>query len=71
MATLDYLEGNKKHPSTQDIDKAVLETFPAMFSATVYNSLSALKKHGSLLGLTIGSDKNRFDLGASPYHHLT
>jgi len=70
MAILKYLEGNKKHPSAEDIYKAVSKKFPTMSFATVYNTLSALKRRGSLLELTIDPNKKRFDPGTSPHHHL-
>ena len=70
MAILDYLEGNKEHPSADDIYKAVSKRFPTMSFATVYNTLSALKNRGRLLELTIDPDKKRFDPDTSPHHHL-
>jgi len=70
MAILKYLEGNKKHPSAEDIYKAVSKKFPTMSFATVYNTLSTLKKHGSLLELTIDPGKKRYDPATSPHHHL-
>jgi Fur family peroxide stress response transcriptional regulator len=70
MAILDYLEGNKEHPSADDIYKAVSKRFPTMSFATVYNTLSALKNRGRLLELTIDPDKKRFDPETSPHHHL-
>jgi Fur family peroxide stress response transcriptional regulator len=70
MGILKYLEGNEQHPSAEDIYKAVSKKFPTMSFATVYNTLSALKSHGSLLELTIDPDKKRFDPGTSSHHHL-
>jgi Fur family peroxide stress response transcriptional regulator len=70
IAVFNYLEGNKMHPSAEDIYKAISKKFPTMSFATVYNTLSALKNHGSLLELTIDPDKKRFDPNTSPHHHL-
>ena len=70
IAILDYLEGNKKHPSAEDVYKAVSKRFPTMVLATVYNTLSALERRGQLLKLTIGPGKARYDPNTFPHHHL-
>jgi Fur family peroxide stress response transcriptional regulator len=48
LAILDFLQGNKKHPSAEDIYRSVHKKFPTMSLATVYSTLSALKEKGSL-----------------------
>ena len=70
IAVFDYLEGNKRHPSAEDIYKAISKKFPTMSFTTVYNTLSALKNHGRLIELTIDPDKKRFDPNTSSHHHL-
>jgi Fur family peroxide stress response transcriptional regulator len=70
LAVLDYLEGNKEHPSADDIYRAVSRKFPTMSFATVYNTLAALKRTGHILELTISADKKRFDPNTTPHHHL-
>ncbi len=70
IAVFKYLEGNKMHPSAEDIYKAISKEFSTMSFATVYNTLSAMKNHGSLVELTIDPDKKRFDPNTSPHHHL-
>ena len=61
IAILDYLEGNKDHPSADDIYKAVSEKFTTMSLATVYTTLAALKERGNVLELTVDPDKKRYD----------
>jgi Fur family transcriptional regulator, peroxide stress response regulator len=70
IAILDYLEGNKSHPSAEDIYRAVAKKFPTMSLATVYNTLSALERRGQLLKLTIDPGKARYDPNTFPHHHL-
>ncbi len=70
IAILDYLDGNKDHPSAEDIYKAVSKRFPTMSFATVYNTLETLRQRSSLLELTIDPDKKRFDPNTEPHHHL-
>jgi Fur family peroxide stress response transcriptional regulator len=70
MAILDYLEGNKSHPSAEDIYRAVAKKFPTISLATVYNTLSALERRGQLLKLSIDPGKARYDPNTSLHHHL-
>jgi Fur family transcriptional regulator, peroxide stress response regulator len=70
LAILEYLEGNKDHPSASDIYRAVSERFPTMSFATVYNTLKALKGTENVRELTIDPEKKRFDPNTSLHHHL-
>jgi len=70
LAILNFLDGNKTHPSAEDIYKAVVKTFPTMSFATVYNTLEALKNKGTVQELKIDSDKRRYDPDISHHHHI-
>ena len=70
IAILDYLEGNKNHPSAEDIYKAVSEKFPTMSYATVYNTMDALTEKKSVIELNIDTHKKRFDPDVRPHNHL-
>lgn len=70
LAILSYLEGNKEHPSADDIYRVISMVFPTISFATVYNTLEALRRRGRLLELTIESGKKRFDPNTDPHHHL-
>ncbi len=70
LAILNYLEGNKCHPSAEDIYKAVTKHFPTMSFATVYNTLEALKNKGNVQELKIDPNKKRYDPDISRHHHL-
>jgi Fur family peroxide stress response transcriptional regulator len=70
LAVLHYLEGNKDHPSAEDIYRAVHKKLPTMSFATVYNTLSILKEKGSVLELTVDPDKKRYDPDTGPHDHL-
>lgn len=70
LAILEYLEGNKGHPSASDIYDAVSKKFPTMSLATVYNTLKALKMHENIQELTIDPEKKRFDPNMMRHHHL-
>lgn len=70
VAILKYLEGNEKHPSAEDIYKAVSVDFPTMSFATVYNTVETLRQKGEICELTIDPDKKRFDPNTEKHHHL-
>ena len=70
LAILSYLDGNKTHPSAENIYKAVQKQFPTMSFATVYNTLDALKNKGTVQELKIDSNKKRYDPDNSKHHHL-
>jgi Fur family peroxide stress response transcriptional regulator len=70
IAILDYLRGNKTHPSAEDIYRVVSKKFPTMAVATVYNTLAVLKKRGQLKELNIDPTRARYDPDTSPHHHL-
>jgi len=70
IAILDYLEGNKDHPSAEDIYKAVSERFPTMSYATVYNTMDALAEKKCVVELNIDTHKKRFDPDVRPHNHI-
>jgi Fur family peroxide stress response transcriptional regulator len=70
LAILEYLDGNKEHPSAEDVYKAVSKKFPTMSLATVYNTLMTLKERGLVKELTMDPLRMRFDPQPAPHHHL-
>lgn len=70
LAILGCLEGNKTHPSAEEIYNEVAKKFPTMSLATVYNTLEVLRRKGEVQELTIDPDKKRFDPDTGPHHHL-
>jgi Fur family peroxide stress response transcriptional regulator len=70
IAIFDYLEGNKGHPSADEIYRAVSRHFPTMSFATVYNTLSALRERGAIRELTIDPAKKRYDPDTGQHNHL-
>ena len=70
LAILDYLDGNNHHPSADDIYRAVLKKFPTISFATVYTTLTALKKRGKLNELSSDPYKKRYDPDTRNHSHL-
>ncbi len=69
LAVLAYLEGNTAHPSAEDIYRALSKKNPTLSFATVYNTLNALTKAGTIGELTIDPERRRFDPNTMPHHH--
>jgi Fur family peroxide stress response transcriptional regulator len=70
IAILDYLEGNKSHPSAEQVYRHISKQFPSISYATVYNVLNVLVQLGFIKELSIDPDKKRFDPDTSQHHHL-
>ncbi len=70
IAILTYLDGNKMHPSAEEIYRDVSKQFPTMSLATVYNTLEALRDKGSVRELKINHTRRRYDPNTVPHHHL-
>jgi Fur family peroxide stress response transcriptional regulator len=70
LAVLQYLEGNKDHPSAEDIYRVLHKRFPTMSLATVYNALSTLKEKGGVLELTLDPARKRYDPDTRHHDHL-
>ena len=68
MAILEVLEGNRNHPSAEELHREVQENFPTITLATVYNTLEMLKKNGEVRELTI--DPRRYDPDMGLHHHM-
>ena len=67
---MDYLEGNKEHPSAEDIYRAIKAKYPTISLATIYNTLEALKNHGIVQELQIDPRKKRYDPDTTSHNHL-
>ncbi|MDA8084533.1 MAG: transcriptional repressor [Nitrospiraceae bacterium] len=70
LAILGYLEGNKAHPSAEDIYNDLHAKYPTMSFATVYTTLATLRAKGCISELSIDPDKKRFDPNTSDHNHL-
>lgn len=70
LAILEYLEGNRSHPSAEEVYQAVGRRNPSMSFATVYNTLNTLVGSGALRALNIDPERKRYDPDTSMHHHL-
>ncbi len=70
LAVLAYLDGNHTHPTAEEIYRAVHARHPTIVKATVYNTLSALKKVGVIQELTIAREAARYEANVTPHPHF-
>jgi Fur family peroxide stress response transcriptional regulator len=69
LAILEYLYGNRSHPSADEIYRAVVKKNPSISFATVYNTLNTLVQAGAVRELTIDPERRRYDPFTGVHHH--
>ena len=69
-AVLEYLMQPMKHPTADEIYKALEDKFPNMSVATVYNNLRVFLDIGLVRELTYGDSSSRFDCNTSDHYHI-
>jgi Fe2+ or Zn2+ uptake regulation protein len=67
---LDYLNRNAKHPTAEEIYKAINRTDPRASLATVYKSLHALASAGLIREVTVEGNAVRFESNMAKHHHF-
>ncbi len=69
-AVLEYLMSTMKHPTADEIYKALEDKFPNMSVATVYNNLRVFLDIGLVRELTYGDSSSRFDCNTTEHYHI-
>jgi Fur family peroxide stress response transcriptional regulator len=70
LSILAFLEGNKDHPTAEEIYRHISRKFSTMSFATVYKTLETLKQQGRLTEITIDPEKRHFDPNTERHHHI-
>lgn len=70
LAIFKVLEGNKTHPSAEEIYNQVRSINSAISFATVYNTIDKLCELKLLLKLNIEDEKKHFDPDTTLHHHF-
>jgi Fur family peroxide stress response transcriptional regulator len=70
IAILKYLEGNRNHPTAENIFTEIKKKYPTISFATVYNTVQTLKERGEILEITIDPERKHFDPNPEPHHHI-
>ena len=68
LAVLKILASSLEHPTVEAIHEQVRKKFPTTSLATVYKTVSVLKKMNEILELGFPDGSNRYD-GKRPYPH--
>ncbi|MDF1535103.1 MAG: Fur family transcriptional regulator [bacterium] len=61
VSIFKLLQGNRDHPSAEDIYRQVLKVHPAISFTTVYKTLQTLRDMGELQELTINPERAHYD----------
>lgn len=70
LAILEFLDGNKSHPTAEGIFRAIKKNCPTVSFATVYNTLELLKKRGEISEITINPKRKHYDPDTTLHHHV-
>lgn len=67
---LDYLQGNKTHPTAEQIYADLQKTSFSLSKATVYNTLSLFSAKGLVRVLPMENNENRYDIVSETHGHF-
>ncbi len=70
LAILEWLSKTQQHPTADQVLLAVRKKFPSIARATVYNTLDALTKAGTILRLNVDPSVARYDADLGPHAHF-
>jgi Fur family peroxide stress response transcriptional regulator len=65
----EVLIGNREHPTVERIHEIVLDKYPSISLATVYNTVTLLARYGLITLLHGGKDGLRLDPVTAPHAH--
>ncbi|MGC8924701.1 MAG: Fur family transcriptional regulator [Calditerrivibrio sp.] len=67
---IEYLDGNKNHPTALEIFDDIRKNDKSISFATVYNTLETLVKSGIVNEISVDSQSSRFDPDTSEHIHF-
>lgn len=71
VAIIDYLEKNKIHPTAEDIYNSVINEYPSISLATVYNTLDKLEEIKQIIKIKIADEnKVNYEYDFEPHYHF-
>lgn len=70
MWIVEYLDGNKNHPSAVEIYDDLRRENKQFSFATIYNTLDTLVKSGAIKQITVDPSCSRFDPDTSDHGHF-
>ncbi len=69
IAVFRFLDGNKSHPTAEDIFAALRREYPNISYTTVYNILKSMLRIGGIQELVIDRERIHYDPNTSLHHH--
>lgn len=69
LAVFRLLDGNKSHPTAEDIFAKLRREYPNISYTTVYNILKSIVRIGGIQELVIDRDRVHYDPDISLHHH--
>lgn len=69
LAVFKLLDGNKSHPTAEDIFAALRREHPNISYTTVYNILKSIVRIGGIQELVIDRERIHYDPDTSLHHH--
>lgn len=70
VAVADYVLHTDRHPSADQVWRAVKRRLPVISRATVYNTLNRMVAEGLLQQLVLAEGRVVFDPKVEPHHHF-
>jgi len=70
LAIVEYLIGNREHPSVEKIYTDLKPKYPMLSLSTVYNTVKVLKAIGEIQELTISEDRVYLEPNLQPHYHF-
>ncbi len=70
LSIVDYMEGNRSHPTAARVYEDLKPAYPTMSMATVYNTLNMLSELGLVRKYKFYEDQVSFDPETKPHHHF-
>jgi Fur family transcriptional regulator, peroxide stress response regulator len=69
LAIFEYLARHPDHPTAEDVYRDVLERYPTLSFATVYNTLELLAEMGEVRMVIVDELRRRYDVNTEPHRH--
>jgi len=70
LGIFKILEGNRDHPSAEDIFARIKKTYPTISFTTVYKTLDILENMGEVLKIAIDDERKHYDPNTDTHHHI-
>lgn len=69
LAIFEYLARHPGHPTAEDVYRDILERYPTLSFATVYNTLELLAEMGEVRMVIVDELRRRYDVNTEPHQH--